>query len=368
MNEKSPRNIKADVIRGFAIISVVVGHCIQQGNGLEYYNNSQYWFNKLYQFIYSFHMPLFMILAGWFAYYSLKKLEGKRTEQWKFLIGRIALYVFPIFFWTLFEFVRGYITNLRLGNENAPFADLAIQFVNYFITNIWFLWAITLCLIVAFIMHLYLKDNIFIYLLMFLGMFVISDNYNLGVYKFLLPFYLIAFYTNMYKEALLATNAGKKISKLYSEKSWIIIILAGIIFIILFLFYNDMTFIYRSGYRISRATLFSQTVLDMYRMLIGFAGSIFFILLIGKIVDISAAYKWPVLSLFGKNSLGVYILQGYYILLVLTKYTNNLQPHWWIVLIESIMVCAASLVSVIILDRVPVARCVVGRKPFRGQH
>ena len=70
MNNKSSRNVKADVIRGFAIITVIIGHCIQQGNGLEYYNNSLYWFNKMYQFIYSFHMPLFMLLAGWFAFYS----------------------------------------------------------------------------------------------------------------------------------------------------------------------------------------------------------------------------------------------------------------------------------------------------------
>ena len=98
MSNKTTRNIKADVIRGFAIITVILGHCIQQGNGLEYYENSKYWFNKVYQFIYSFHMPLFMLLAGWFAYYSLKKLEDNRKSQWLFLIKRTVLYIFPIFF------------------------------------------------------------------------------------------------------------------------------------------------------------------------------------------------------------------------------------------------------------------------------
>lgn len=361
------RNILADVIRGFAIITVILGHCIQQGNGLEYFNNSMYWFNKLYQFIYSFHMPLFMLLAGWFAYYSLKKIEGNRKKQWIFLLKRAFLYIFPIFFWTLFEFARGYLININLGNENAPFSELLPQFVRYFFTNIWFLWAILICLVIVFIMHFYLKDNVILYAIGFLGLFVITDNMNLGVYKYLMPYYIGAFYTNMYKEKLLENESAKKLCKMYKEKSRIVIGTVAVIFAILFIFYNDMAFIYRSGYRLSRATLIKQTVIDMYRMIIGFVGSIFFILLFDKLTRLLPGYKWPVLSAFGRNSLGIYILQGYYILLVLTKYTNGLNPNWWIVLIETIVVCIVSLISAIIINKVPVIRIIIGKMPFRGK-
>lgn len=367
MSEKTTRNIKADVIRGFAIISVILGHCIQQGNGLEYYNNSEYWFNKLYQFIYSFHMPLFMLLAGWFAFYSIKKLEGDRKKQWLFLLKRAFLYVFPIFFWTFFEFARGSYINKKLGNEIAPLSELAPQFFNYFLTNLWFLWAILVCLIIVFIMHFYLKDNVIIYVIGFLGLFVITDNMNLGVYKYLLPYYIGAFYTNMYKEKLLETKPGKKLKELYSDRSWVILLVLAISFAALFTIYNDKVFIYRSGYRISRATLFKQTAVDMYRMIIGFVGSGFFIVLWDIIINKVSNYKWPVLCAFGRNSLGIYIFQGYYILLVMTNYTNSLTPHWWIVLIETIIICVVSLISAIIIDKVPVLRCIEGREPFRGK-
>lgn len=361
MNSKSNRNIKADVIRGFAIITVVLGHCIQQGNGLEYYTNSEYWFNKGYQFIYSFHMPLFMILAGWFAFFSMKKLENDRKSQWLFLIKRIVLYITPILFWTFFEFARGYIINIRLGYENAPLSELAPQFVSYFITNLWFLWAISLCLVIVFVMHFYLMDNVFIYALGFLGLFVITDNMNLGVYKFLMPYYIGAFYLNMNKGKLIESKTGQKLKKVYEEKQWMVLIILAAIFGALFMLYNDIAFIYRSGYRISRATWLKQIVLDMYRMIIGFAGSGFFIVLFDLVVKKSGNYKWPVLTTFGKNSLGVYILQGYYILLVMTNYTNNFSPSMGLVLLETIIICAISLVSAIILSKIPVIRYLVGK-------
>lgn len=367
MKEKTNRNIKADVIRGFAIITVILGHCIQQGNGLDYYNNSEYWFNKLYQFIYSFHMPLFMLLAGWFAFYSLRKIEGDRKKQWLFLLKRAVLYVFPILFWTFFEFARGYIINISVGNENAPLSELVPQFFSYFLTNLWFLWAVLVCLVIVFVMHFYLKDNVIVYAIGFLGLFVITDNMNLGMYKYLLPFYISAFYINMYKEKIVDSKPGRALKKVYEEKSWLLLLIVAVFFAALFAVYNDRAFIYRSGYRISRATLFIQIAIDMYRMIIGFVGSLFFIMLWDMIINKISGYSWPVLSAFGRYSLGIYILQGYYILLVMTKYTNNLESHWWIVLIETIVICIVSLISAIIIDKVPIVRCVVGREPKRGK-
>ncbi len=61
-----------DIIRGFAILLVILGHCIQEGNGAAFSNQMQYFDDRLYQLIYSFHMPLFALVAGYFAYPSIK--------------------------------------------------------------------------------------------------------------------------------------------------------------------------------------------------------------------------------------------------------------------------------------------------------
>lgn len=364
MKDTKKRNVTADVLRGFAIITVVLGHCIQEGNGLEYYNNSMYWGNKLYQFIYSFHMPLFMILAGWFAFYSIGKAEGNRKQQWKLLASKLVIYIVPIAFWTLFEFVRGYYLNVKLGNETTGFPQIIPLYLKTFATNLWFLWAVAICFTIVFFMHYYLKDNVVLYIVLFLLMFFITDDYNLAVYKYMMPYYVAAFYINMHKDKMRSSKVGKFLSDLYENKKVLCVLASGIVFGILFLFYRERAFIYLSGYRLSRATLISQGIVDMYRMIIGFAGSLFFILLFDFLVEKTAGYKWPVLSLFGRNSLGVYILQGYYILMVMVNYTNDCNPSGWLVVTETAAVCAASLVTAVILGNIPIVKSVVGKKVF----
>jgi len=363
MSTKTGRNIKADIIRGFAIITVVAGHCIQHGNGLAFYEGSRYWSDKLYQFIYSFHMPLFMLLAGWFAYFSMKKLEGDRRKQWSFLGKRVITYVTPIFLWTVFEFVRGYLINKKLGNETIGFPEIIPQFLTYFITNLWFLWAVLVCLFIVFVMHFYLKDNVILYALGFLALFVLPDGYNLGVYKFLMPYYIGAFYVNMYKDRLAATSVGKKTAEFYRSKRWLYLVINGIIFAGLFVFYDERAFIYLSGYKLTTDIWYKQLIVDLYRMIIGFVGSGFFIILFDMLTEAFKNYKWPVLTTFGKNSLGVYILQGYFILIGMVRITNDLEPDLIRVFVETVCICAISLITTMIVDKIPIIRCLVG-KPF----
>ena len=49
-----------DNLKGFAILLVVLGHCIQQCD-----TEGNYQF--LYRLIYAFHMPLFMAVSGYFG-------------------------------------------------------------------------------------------------------------------------------------------------------------------------------------------------------------------------------------------------------------------------------------------------------------
>ena len=64
---KKERDLLPDILRGFAILMVVYGHYIQEGNGYDFSTDMSYFDDKIYQFIYSFHMPLFALIAGYFA-------------------------------------------------------------------------------------------------------------------------------------------------------------------------------------------------------------------------------------------------------------------------------------------------------------
>ena len=66
------RNVYIDIVKAVAIILVVFGHCIQYGSGSEFLSSTAFFENKVFIFIYSFHMPLFMLVSGYLFAYSLK--------------------------------------------------------------------------------------------------------------------------------------------------------------------------------------------------------------------------------------------------------------------------------------------------------
>ena len=59
------RILSIDAIKAFAIFCVVLGHCIQYGSGIFYLKDEIYFENWLFKIIYSFHMPLFMLISGY---------------------------------------------------------------------------------------------------------------------------------------------------------------------------------------------------------------------------------------------------------------------------------------------------------------
>lgn len=64
------RNQKLDNIKGILMISVVMGHLLELDMG--------YGINKLiYVIIYTFHMPVFVFISGYFANFSIRKIVEK---------------------------------------------------------------------------------------------------------------------------------------------------------------------------------------------------------------------------------------------------------------------------------------------------
>ena len=62
-----------DNLKGIGITLVVIGHCIQYGSGNIFLQNNLFYTNILFRFIYSFHMPFFMLISGYLFYNSTQK-------------------------------------------------------------------------------------------------------------------------------------------------------------------------------------------------------------------------------------------------------------------------------------------------------
>ncbi len=88
-----------DVLKLYAIFLVLWGHSIQ------YFLSSEYYDEPVFRFIYSFHMPLFMTISGFFG---AKLTTRKFTDV---LIRKSRQLLLPVFSFSLimciFIFYRG---------------------------------------------------------------------------------------------------------------------------------------------------------------------------------------------------------------------------------------------------------------------
>lgn len=65
------------ILQGWAMLWVVIGHAFlgKPGEGPQ-------WENELFNFAYSFHMPLFMLVSGWLFYLTRLRLNKNTLSQW----------------------------------------------------------------------------------------------------------------------------------------------------------------------------------------------------------------------------------------------------------------------------------------------
>ena len=80
-----------DIIKAILIILVIIGHSIQYGSGSTYLEKQLFFNNYLFKFIYSFHMPLFIMISGYLSYNSLNKNSLKETFISKFKSFNISV-------------------------------------------------------------------------------------------------------------------------------------------------------------------------------------------------------------------------------------------------------------------------------------
>ncbi len=376
--EIRPRSVLADVLRGFAVFLVVLGHCIQEGSGLTFRTEQLYWSDELYQFIYSFHMPLFIMLSGFFAWNSIHRAKlifdkqlrkhGK-VQAYKTLLPewgkRSFALLLPVFFWTLLDQFRGFCINAYHGYPQPDLKTWLLSTGLLLLTNLWFLWVVWFCYTVTLIMHVLFHDNSILYILGFLLFFVTPDGLWLGNAKFLLPFYLIAFYANRtLKRAV--SNATKKTvfsgsKNTASDRSIVAVFGSGLVFFALIFFYNETSFIYLSGYKLLEKNIFAQFGIDLFRFVIGLTGCLLVLLLWHLIIG-KTRYTFPILQFLGRNSLSIYILSGYFIIFGVQPLADAFRHSYIANLLQAVIVTALCSLITVLLSKIPYLRKVIGKK------
>lgn len=131
------RDLSFDFIKGILIFLVVWGHTIA------FTLNEQAAYNPIFIWIYSFHMPLFIFVSGYFAAHSM------RMSFKDCLISKAGRLLFPALQWTCFSFLRRVVCDPTLITDFhfSLYGGLIHSLYNCF-RGYWFLY----CLFVLFLM------------------------------------------------------------------------------------------------------------------------------------------------------------------------------------------------------------------------
>lgn len=123
------RDYSFDFCKGVLIFLVVYGHVLQ------YHLLGNYENNPVYVFIYSFHMPVFFMISGYFA---RKAVNG---DLWSCVITKMKRLVLPATFWCLASLVFYYFAYMK-GESITRIFTSALR-------STWFLWALFLFFVMA---------------------------------------------------------------------------------------------------------------------------------------------------------------------------------------------------------------------------
>ena len=268
----------------FILISlVVIGHFLQ------FYLNNDY-ITGSYLFIYSFHMPLFVFVTGFFAKSIIKADSNKRLNK---IISFFLIYL-------LYKAIIFLIINY-MYHENYNFLVFTEAEAP------WYLCGCTMWIIITNVFKnvkpLYLFIFSFICFL-FIGYDVnIGDQFSLSRVIVFYPFYLLGYYMTI--------DNAKKLIKFLHSKKFLHILAVTLLIVIYFLFINYANELYFLRPIFTARNPFSYVEFPTDLLITGAAFRLFwfiYVILIALAFFIIVPDQKTSYSEFGSRTLQVYVL------------------------------------------------------------
>lgn len=293
-----PRNATADILKGLLIICVIFGHSLTMVNSLRGVAWSDFPFNV---FITTFEIPFFILISGYFLFFSLRNKDYKYGVVLK---KRISNMIPPLLLWEAIPF----ILVSMFSKEKMGIGEWVIGlYDSVFSDKLWFISSYLCCTIVLCLIQAPVtaiknrKMAVLTEILLILGVIILChlSRLSFGFTTYLVLFAIIGFLISKY--ALLSCSITK----------YFIIIFAGIFFI-LYPFYGAQDSFY----------LYPQYILpfDFHKffiVLFRFLVSISACCLIFMMVVLLCRNEKPKVSFdktigfLGRRSLELYILSMY---------------------------------------------------------
>lgn len=270
------RILAFDALKLFAIYLVLWGHAIQ------YLQSNPYYENFVYRMIYSFHMPLFMMISG---YFSVSSMEMTFIL---FVRKKFVQLLWPSIVWSI---------------VGGGFLWKSLSVAGHIMNDYWFLKSLFICYIIIWLgIHSKLKEWQWVITALLITQFV--DYFKISL---LFPCFLMGYLIRKYN------NLRNIVSNLH-------FVILGAFCFFCFLFLWDESF-WRPSPDFKRVVLSfclngEVHTAWLYRVffptLIGTVGSIFFIGLFinrfGKLEGRNLVSR--IIADWGKETLGIYLIQA----------------------------------------------------------
>jgi fucose 4-O-acetylase-like acetyltransferase len=298
------RNEFLDFTKGVLIVLVGIGHAMQY----VVYHNNDFWEDPIFKAIYIFHMPLFMAVAGYLSFRGLTQTP----DLIKYVRQRLVSYLLPIVVWaTLFQ------TLMFLTVKHDPLQNLPLAIFFEVVWSLWFLWSLIGCLLCAAIAQAAKGYRWLVFLLLFWGVLALPDQWNIYLFQYTFPFFVGGFYLATLKSRVLQTISLNPLT----------FQLLGIASGLCFILWGKNTYVYVTEMSLSPENL-PHVIL---RWLSGGIVSAFVMLILFHLnAIIPKIFKRP-LTLFGRDSMYIYILQSYVFLALLAlseRYLHQISGGW----------------------------------------
>lgn len=271
-----------DLLKFFAIASVILGHCTEQITG------NDFWTNPIWSTIYTYHMPLFMMLCGFFLGSSLDrpfmKMVSRKATQ--LLLPSVTL--------TVLIYGTGILTGYR------SFPEFFAPDFTSVINVLWFLKCVFLCYLIAYI-SIRLMKNVLAAAIITSVLFTLLPGADVVNLNFLLPVFWIGYGLSRHSQWIAA------------RRRYILAVSAALYFIMLY-FWNGYLTVYASPIAvIDWHTLTfdpSNLAVTLFRLAIGVAGSLALFTLAPAAERLLSRFRfYPWMLAVGRATLGIYVVQ-----------------------------------------------------------
>ncbi|WP_448789919.1 acyltransferase family protein [Bacteroides graminisolvens] len=196
--------------KGFGILLVIAGHFTTVKYAPGFYNAFRDW-------IYAFHMPLFMSLSGFLFAYSLKRSSGQ-LPFWSFVRKKFTRLMVPYFFVSaVIALIKWYFPKGRIVNYGY-LTDLLYMNVGGVAVFLWFLYALFLIFLIAAVFVQFKRGHMAMGVVALpLFFMTLPDVFFLSYVKV----YLLYFWLGM----CLFMAADKKVLRLSLKEMWVALLL-----------------------------------------------------------------------------------------------------------------------------------------------